>query len=815
MQLSAVPTRGTYGGLFFVTLATLMLQLLLTRIFSVTMWYHFAFLVISMAMFGMAAGAIAVYLLPRVFKNERLPRLLTVTSLIFSLTIVASFLLHIWLARISGMGESFGSISVFLAITFLIISIPFFFSGVCVCLALTRFPTRVGALYGADLAGAACGCVALIFVLESTDGPTAVIVVAALASLGALCFSFAGQERRLRYLSAATLTLLGLASLGHASLVARGESLMQLSWVSEKNTGHVLYEKWNPFSYLKVYGTPQRLSKPFGWGISTTYPIRPTVRQIAVGIDSWASTVITQFGGDFAAVDYLKYDITNMAHYVVPDADVLVVGSGGGRDILSALAFDQKSVTAVEINADLIELLNVRFGDFSGHLDQDPRVEFINDEARAYIARSNEQFDIIQISMIDTWAATASGAFVLSEHAIYTQEAFELFFQRLREGGILSVSRWYSSGTPVEIHRLAGLAAQALRARGVERPRDHIVILRPMRTRVSAQARVSTMLASPTPFDAQTLATLEQVADKLRFQLVLSPTAAIDETFALVTSGRDVNEISRDRPRDISPPTDDRPFFFFTTRLGKLSSGAMRSDDLNVRALLVLGAATGVIFLFTLLCILGPLLLARRRQYSRRDAPYFIYFASIGLGFMFVEMSQVQRLTMFLGHPTYGLSVVLTSLLFASGLGAALSRLLTKNPDDRRPLLFLGLQLVVLALFGLLTPIVTHSFSHATTSLRICLAAGMLIPIGLVMGLGFPFGMSDATRKVADLTPWLWGINGAMSVCASVMGVVVSLNFGIAATFWLGLACYALALGAYYTLRSGRFDPPAPSPGQH
>ena len=262
--------------------------------------------------------------------------------------------------------------------------------------------------------------------------------------------------------------------------------------------------------------------------------------------------------------------MTNLAHYVRPNSDVLVVGVGGGRDILSALAFDQKSVTGVEINDQILHAINVVYGDFTGHLDRNPRVTFANDEARSYIARSKKHYDIIQLSLTDTWAASAAGAYALSENSLYTVDAWDTFMDHLNANGVLTVSRWYYPAEPAEAYRLATLAMQSLRDRGVENPRDHIFMAKgPSANGISA----ATILVSPSPFTSQDIATLQKITDQMKFELVLTPTFAIDSVFGGIAEAKDVNAFAAGYHVNIAPPTDDKPFFFQMIRLGDLFHG--------------------------------------------------------------------------------------------------------------------------------------------------------------------------------------------------------------------------------------------------
>jgi hypothetical protein len=796
-RMGGEPVAGApaYAGLFLVTLATLMEEILLTRIFSVTMWYHYAFVAVSIAMFGMTVGALLVYLYPAVFTRERTLRQLALSALLFSLTIVVSFLTHLSIPFAADRSVV-GAYSVLL--TYVVIAMPFVFSGICVCLALTRFPRQVSTLYAADLAGAAAGCVLLVAVLRITDGPTAVIVVACLAAAAAVLF--AAQERRggLFRTAIATTVLFALLAAGHTVLVHRQAPLLRLVWVKQQREGRARYEKWNSFSRIRVAGDPAPRTIP-RWRLSEALPAGTQVRQLMLSIDATASTPLNAFDGDLRAVDYLKYDVTNIAHSLRHDAKVLVVGPGGGRDILSALAFHQRSVVGVEMNGDIVRTVNGRFGDFTGHLDRDPRVRFVSDEARSYIARQTDRFDIIQISLIDTWAATAAGAFVLAENSLYTTEAWQVFLSRLTPTGVLTVSRWYFRDRPGEVYRLVSLAAAALLARGVTNPREHLLVVRHMPPEPGGIDRpdgTGTILVSPSPFSPADVAAVNEAARRLQFEVVLSPDFALDSTFAALASGKDLMGFTRRYPLDITPPTDDRPFFFHMLRFRDIFNRALMAQGaatFNMRAVSVLGVLLLVVVGLTGLCVIVPLVRTADKAALRGAGPLLVFFGGIGLGFMFVEISQMQRLIVFLGHPTYGLSVVLFALLLSSGLGSYLTQRIAVGAAAR----YLLLLLAGLVAFGLLTPWLVHGFQAWSTPLRILLSVAMLFPLGVLMGMPFPLGMRLAAAGSGALTPWLWGVNGAASVCASVLAAVVAMSAGITASLFVGAACYGAALLAF------------------
>ncbi|MBI3449603.1 MAG: class I SAM-dependent methyltransferase [Acidobacteria bacterium] len=806
------PTRWTYAGLFTAALSTLMFEVLLTRIFSVTMFYHFAFVAISVAMFGMTAGAMAVYLLPNTFTPQRLKAHLAVATLMFALTSLGAFLLHVSLPTFSS-GQTTGMSA--MAPTYIVMTVPFFFSGVAICLALTRYSRDVSRLYTADLIGAAIGCVATVVLLKVTDGPTAVVAVAGIAAAGAACFAMDSGAPRVKWTTiVAAVALLGCAA-GHTVLVWQQRPLLRLFWVKGKQESPPLYEKWNSFSRVTVTGRIGQRFTANGWGLSHAYPTGRSVAEIGLTIDNSAGTPLTGFTGDLGEVQHLKYDLVNIAHYLKKDADVLVVGTGGGRDVLAALAFGQKSIVGVEINENIIKAVNERFGDFTGHLDQYSNVRFVNDEARSFIARQTGQFDILQISLIDTWAATAAGAFVLSENSLYTVDAWKIFLHHVRPAGILTVTRWYFRDRPSEMYRLTGLATEALSELGVARPRDHMVILRAMKYDKSPEAPdgVGTILVSPTPFKSQDLDRLDELAATLKFEIVLSPRTAVDEVFGKMASADGLVEVVDRFPLNIAPPTDDAPFFFHMLRLKDVFDSKLRAsweagaNRIQLNAVSVLATLLAVVLWMTAIGIGVPLAMTRRRVALGRNWPLLVYFGGIGMGFMLIEISQMQRLVVFLGHPTYALSVVLFALLLSSGVGSFLTSSIGGDRLRASARALLGGLLGALALFGIVTPRVAAMFEPSSTPVRILLATGILFALGIFMGTAFPLGMKLAASTSESLTPWLWGVNGAASVLASVLAVVIALTWGISAAFWTGAGAYAIAFFAFQA--AGRSETPA------
>lgn len=793
----------TYFGIFFTALATLMYEILLTRVFSVTMGYHFAFMAVSIAMFGMTIGALIVFLFPQYFPPEKLKYRLTLSSFFFSITIILSFLFHLYIPFIHNV--SLIGITV-IAVTYSVISIPFIFSGICICLILFYYAENAGRLYAADLTGASIGCILLIFALNTAGGPASVFIASLLASLGTLSFALDDLKKRWLKFSIVYFSFLAVFSLLQIYLVNNQSPIFKLIWVRGDYEENSLFEKWNTFSRVNITGDTSELVKPFGWGLSDTFDKNKKIRQLLLNVDAHSTTYLTGFSGDLNDIQHLKFDIANAVHYLRSPADVLVIGTGGGRDILSSILFKQSSVLGIEINQDMIKAVNNHFGDFTGHLDKYPNVKFIADEARSYITRQDEKFDIIQLSVIDNWSATSSGAFVLTENALYTLESWKIFLEHLKPDGILTVTRFYRV-KPSEMYRLASLSSITLSGMGVSEPGKNIIVLKNTPAVSDSEHHgTGTILVSRNPFSKTDLDTIRNLCGRMKFEIIYSPESSKDSVFSVICSGKNLDSYFRNFPVDVSPPTDDNPFFFHLLRFRDVLNKKLWTEwdmGFNIKAIFILFSVLTVVLVLSLLCIIIPLKMAHRRRRVLDKSSFWnvskyllLYFAFIGLGFMLIEISQIQRLNIFLGHPTYSLSVSLFALLLSTGIGSYLTGkfLQNKSAAVRREYVFLIL-LIILIIFGALTPHLIDTFRASDTLIRILVAACLLFPIGLFMGTAFPMGinLAYAVPSGKSLIPWLWGINGAASVVASVLAVLIAMAFGIKAAFWSGFGCYVLA----------------------
>jgi len=795
----------TFLGLFLVTLSTLTYELLLTRIFSVTTWYHFAFLAISLAMLGMTVGSILVYLKSNYFTNDLTYKHLSLSAVAFGIAGIIAVLVHIYCPNIIPSTSADTIVLCALLITAPFLLVVFAISGVCVSLALTRFPEDVNKLYAADLIGASLGCFGAVVSLRFVDAICAVFITAAMAALGGLSFSLRADERTKKITLISSLLLISTAAtLSYFS--CRQTPLLTLGWTKGMKDVPVLLEKWNSFSRIRVMGDPKAFVFPYGY-FSDKLPReeKNKTRQLYLDIDGSASTSLPFYDGNPATAKYLEFDPVNVAHFLRPQAKTLIIGIGGGRDVLSSLVMGDKSIVGVEINPNIVDADENKFGDFTGHLTADPRVKIVTDEARSYITHSPDHYDVILASVVDTWAASASGAYSMSENSLYTTDAWATLLKHLNKNGILTMCRFYDITGPSEFYRLTALAADALKKVGVADPRSHIAVVRLIMPQDATYetAGIGAIIVGESPLSEKDVATARQVCRQKNFELALTPTTTLDPLLAKLATGGAVDEVNDQVPWNVAPPSDDNPFFFQTFSIRHLfdprayMAGRSSANLLAVPLLMI--TAISVLFA-TLYCFRIPFLRTKDKKQLQGAAPFFALFFLIGLGFMFVEISQIQRFTIFLGHPTYGATVVLASLLAATGLGSLVLPALWS--PNIKPLFFTLIVLGILVAFGLVSHPLMAQFAGASTPMRICFTIALLVPVGMVLGTLFPASMQLANRNFSFLTPWLWGINGAASVLGSVLAVIAAICANITTSFWLGVLAYLCALLVYCKLRA-------------
>jgi len=782
-------------GVFLTSLSSLTLEIVLTRVFSVTMWYHFAFLAISLALMGSAMAGVVLYFFPRLTRPEVARRWIDWAALGLAVSVPLVFLIYLQIpfqVRLNRVAFPPQQV-LWLALIYLDLTVPFFLSGLVLSLALSAWSEQAGAVYGADLTGASVGCLASIVLLEALGGAGAVLGVGVVAALAGLAFAW-GLGRRWLWATLAVLLLIGLVW-GNA----------RFGWVTisvNKAGGEEpprVYEKWNAHSRVTVYEISQY---PFFWAVDG-HRWEEVINEgrwlphALLLIDAIAGTPIQEFHGDLGQVAFLRYDLTSFVYHLVDRPRTLVIGPGGGRDVLAALASGAPHVTAVEVNPAVVAAVRGPFADFAGHLYDRPDVTVVVSDARGYIARSPERYDVIQAALIDTWAAGGSGAFALSENSLYTVEAFRTYYEHLTERGILTVSRWYLAGHPAETLRLVSTGMAGWTRAGVADPRLHIAVVAQPQPGGSTEG-LATVLFKRTPFTAEEVTGLREQAEMLGFRVLYAPGLPPQEEVGAFIASDDPAAFIAAYPLDISPATDDRPFFFNLVRFGDLldpdlsASGVYRT---SMEAVLVLLAVLGISGWMGGLFVLFPLWLgARRRGLARPSGRLLLYFGALGVAFMLVEVPTVQRLTVYLGRPVYSLAVVLFSLLLFGGLGSLWSGRRARAGGLTHWVRWLFPLLVAV---GLLQALGGAWLLDRTVgwplSARLLVTMVVLAPMAFLMGMPFPTGMRWAGTHRPGVVPWLWGINGVMSVLGSALAIALAIHIGLRFTLLVAGLLYGLA----------------------
>jgi hypothetical protein len=776
-------SRLTLFGVAAVSAALLVTELALTRIFSVTMYYHFAFLAISIALFGLSASGVLVYVLRRPLARGHTHTLLAAGAVLHA---VATLVALAWLVKIR-VGLSYSPANLRLMFTiYALAALPFLTGGAVVSLAFARLSHRINVVYGSDLLGAALGCLVLIPLLNRLGAPGVVIAAAALSLAAAIAFAPRPQRRRF---AAAALVLVAIPLGARAA----GTTLFDVTATKGHDRDEVLFSKWNSFSRIAVY------NRPHGeWSLSPRYA-GSRGDTLYMDIDSAAATPILKGDGEGSDTGYLRYELTAIGYHLVERPggfSALVIGPGGGRDLVSALLFGARHVDGVEINPIIAkDVMLDRFRDYSGGVYAHPRVNIHVDDGRSFVRRSARKYDVIQASLVDTWAATAAGAYTLTENSLYTTEAFGDYLDHLTDRGVLTITRWVFDGL-----RLVSLAQVACAERGLD-ARQHLAVVR--------QGAVATMLLKRTPFTPEESARLARLADELGFAVLYAPgvpssvgpwseppemqrTGTSTADYQRLILAEDPAAFQESYPLDIRPTTDDRPFYFHTTRLGNQFDVAFGRSMLFGNGLSALLTLMGISGALVLVFIVGPLLVGGGRP-GRDWARWLLYFAALGAGFMLLEVALLQRFVLLLGHPVYSLTVTLFSLLLGTGIGSVISR---RVPADRvravtaRALVAISALALasIVALPGLIDLAIPWPLP-----LRILGAAAVLVATGILLGLPLPGGMRLVSQQQPELIPWGWGMNGAFSVVGATLAVFVAMNWGFSLTLSIAALVYILA----------------------
>jgi len=754
-----VAGRGGLAGGFLVCFANLLLEVVITRLFSATMFYHFTFLAIALALFGIAASGVYVFIKGETFAADPRTHMARASRrfALFALVALAYAManpMDIIIVTGSNAVPEFTSRQMWQLLFLVgITAIPFFYSGIVVSLALSYFRNDTGRIYAWDLAGAALAAVTISLVLSIFGGPNAVLFSMIVAVAGAALLEVAGKARWVYVGVTVVFLIWNLSSPFIRVPTAKGVKVETLQ-----------FEKWNAFSRVTVDNTG------------------------TIKIDASAATHIENLGALVPGMH--KKEMSALAHSLLePAADkVLIIGPGGGRDVLHALAAGTRSVTGVEVNPIIAETIMKRYyREASGGLYRDSRVNIAVDDGRSFVRRSSDRYDLVQASLVDTWAATAAGAFALTENALYTREAFEDYLSHVTDRGAVTMTRWHT-GARSETARLLLLAAAALIDRGVapDQVRKHMFYA------FSTKNGLGTLVLKRTPMTPEEQARLQAACDANGFIVGVSPTGGNDAAMIRFIDAGPYSDLVAAAPEELSPPTDDQPFFFYFKKGRDLFAPTTKMNDPGLWILISIGA----VLVLALAFIVAPLVVhwsQRAPAKGQKQGRILTYFGLVGFAFMVVEIALMQRFTLFLGHPSYSLVVILFSLLLSTAAGAYFS---SKFAPEKlaKVMLWAGAGLGVLAcIAGFLYPVLLTSLIGLGLPVRIVLTVLLVAPSGVLMGAMIPSVIRRLAITNPDIIPWGWGINGATSVVGTVLATVIAIYFGFTATFVVGAAMYLAA----------------------
>jgi len=781
------------AAIFFISAAVLGLELILVRIFSIGHWHHFSFMVISTALLGFGAGATFIALKPELF-TKNYEKKLCFSAFFFGLSVPAVFLLSqkVPLDELQLIWDSRQLL--FLFSYYLLFFIPFFFAGVCIALAFVVFAEKIHRIYFFNMAGSALGVACAVGLMYKAPVQQLLLVVSSLAFLAAVLF---GWKLSKKYPAATILcALIALSGLGFSDkLEIKISENKSLAYYRALPDAEVIATRNSPLARLDCLRAPAVRYFP---GLSIAYQGK-LPEQILIISDADGISAVNHFkdANEAACFDYM----TSAAGYHLLDKpSVCIIGAGGGSDVVQALSLGAEDITAVEMNPDVINLVRKQFGRFSGDLYNRKNVKVIEAEARNFLQTTNTLFDIINISLLDSLTASAAGLYTLNESHLYTIEAIEQTLCKLQPDGILSITRMLKTPPRDSLKTLA-TAAASLRRKGITDTAGHIIMLR--------NWAAATILVSPQPFSRQRIAKAREFAELRGFDLVHIPGISpkdvnkfhiLEEPAYYQSARRILSENYRNfydnYAYNIRPATDDRPYFFDFFKWRALPHMFRtipgRWLTFSEWGYLVLAATLLQSICASFVLLLLPLFIAKpiKQIRSGKWAVVTIFFL-LGAAYMFLEMGFIQKMTLLIGQPVFGVAVTITGFLFFTACGSLASACLFRNPLRR-----IRAAVMAIILAGLIDIAVLSFFFDRFVSFskpgRILLGLVLIAAPAFFMGIPFPTALKQLHIRKAALVPWALGVNGFASVTGAVMGTFLAVSLGFTSLIFIALACYFL-----------------------
>ncbi|MBI5504716.1 MAG: hypothetical protein HY899_07925 [Deltaproteobacteria bacterium] len=796
--LGARPHGRVFASVFVLSLAVLIAQIALSRIFSYTVWYHFAYISITLALLGFGTAGSLLAAFPSLGSGP--VRTLIGRYSAAAAATSASMLIVLGFMQVNPffINTSIYEFAKFVAFI-VIVTIPFLFAGLAISIALREAGSWVGRMYFWDLVGAGLGCALVVPLIDLLGTPRVVVLVAALFAVAGWIACGAGALGRRNLILAFSLVAASIPLPGALEFPPTKDKDIS-GWLA---TGRTFYSQWGSLFRTDLVGGRDEESRFGGYssiGVSPVYQGAPP-RFRMIHHDGGAGAIMYLTGGAKDEFEVFRHHILTAPYVVARDPDVMVIGVGGGADIVNAVTNGARSVTGVELDPTTVRLITKDFGDLTrGYLDR-PEVAIQVGEGRSFARSAEGKFDLLQITGVDTLSALSSGAYVLAENFLYTTDAYVDFLTRLGSTGLLSVCS-------ADVHpnhagarhapRFAALSFDALRRLGVAQPAGNVMIVGS-----SNDVALFEILTRLTPFTDTEVENLRAFARDNGFETWYLP-GRPEQSHPLFRSILDGDDASREAFYDDSylnlrATTDDNPFFFSYYKWQSLLKARREIDRGHTMATgqLVLMLLLLTSLLASAVAIVLPLLRVRGGATAMQGrAGFLAYFAALGAGFIFLEISFVQRFVLFLGYPTYSLTVTLFSFLVAAGIGANLSSRLPPQPRRVLPRLALALSLLVL-FYAVALPPIFAALLGSSLAVRILATIALCAPLGGVLGMFFPFGIRHVAARNRDFVAWAWAANGCLTVVGSVACIMLATSWGFRAVSLASLVIYWLGVWGF------------------
>jgi SAM-dependent methyltransferase len=805
-----MPSRPPLLALALVSAGTLSYEILLTRLFSIIQWHHFAYMTISLAMLGYGVSGTVLTLL----RTRLLPRygaVFAACAAAFGVCAVGAFLL--------AQRLPFNPLEIFwdprqpfyLLLLYLLLAVPFMFAASCIGLTFAQHGTAAHRIYSFDLLGAASGCLLIVLLLFLLP-PLAALRLVGLLGLAAAALAVWHFRLRPGWLLPvlaiiAIAITMALPSSWTELRISPYKSLRQTLLIPE---ARVVEERSSPLGLLTVVESP-RVPFRHAPGLSLNVVQEPPP-QLAIFIDGDSLSALTRFDGRLEPIAYLGETTSALPYHLLRQPHVLVLGAGGGSGVLQGLVGNARQVEAVDVDPRMVELVRDRFAGFGGNLYRRPDVTIHVAEARSFVEASDVRYDLIQVTLMDAFGAASNGLYGLNESYLYTVEGLQSYLNHLQPGGMLALTRWITL-PPRDLLKLSATAMMALERAGVAAPAQRMALIRGWQT--------GTLLIKNGDFTETEIAAIRAFAEARSFDVEWLPGLAREESnrynvldqpyfydgIAALAGSQRADFIARYK-FDLTPPTDDRPYFFRFFRWQSLPE-ILSLKERGGLPLLELGYP---ILLATLLqavlassvLILLPLWLGLSGKNGeaapRGKSAVFGYFGLIGLAFIFVEIAFIQKLTLYLGHPLYAVAVVLCAFLLFAGLGSRSSPFLlvrlpaTKLPQSVWPVA--GITLLVMLHLLSTSQLMQHGLGLPDL-VRVLLAVTLIAPLAFLMGMPFPLGMARLAANAPALLPWAWGINACATVVGAALATLIALHFGFSGVAALAVLLYLASAMAF------------------